>query len=78
MATSERGKHAPDNLDDCFTRLHEARKVCAYEAIERLVQAGEEVGLSVETLIQMLDGGVNLEELLDLIEARMAARMAAA
>jgi hypothetical protein len=77
MANSERGKRAPD-LDDCFTRLHGAREVCVYEAIERLVQAGEEVGLSVETLIQMLDGGVTLEELLDLIEARMAARVAAA
>jgi hypothetical protein len=78
MATSERRKRRPDNLDESFRSLHESREVCAYEAIEKLVQAGEEVGLSVETLIQMLDGGVTLEELLDLIEARMAARVAAA
>jgi hypothetical protein len=78
MATSERRRRRRDTLDDFFTRLHESREVCAYEAIERLVQAGEEVGLTVETLIQMLDGGVTLEELLDLIEARMASRVAAA
>jgi hypothetical protein len=78
MATSERRKRRSDNSDDYFTRLRESREVCVYEAIEKLVQAGEEVGLSVETLIQMLDGGVTLEELLDLIEARMAARVAAA
>jgi hypothetical protein len=78
MATSERRKRRPNTLDESFRSLHESREVCVYEAIERLVQAGEEVGLSVETLIQMLDGGVNLEELLDLIEARMAARVATA
>lgn len=78
MAASERRKRRSDALDDFLTRSRESREVCAYEAIERLVQAGEEVGLSVETLIQMLDGGVTLEELLDLMEARMAARVAAA
>ncbi|MBZ5705577.1 MAG: hypothetical protein LAN63_09495 [Acidobacteriia bacterium] len=78
MSTSDRQRRRRDTLDDFFTRLHESREVCVYEAIERLAQAGEEVGLSVETLIQMLDGGVTLEELLDLIESKMASRVSAA
>ena len=78
MATSERRKRRPDSSDESFRSLHESREVCAYEAIERLVQAGEKAGLSVEALIQMLDGGVTLEELLDLIEARITTRVAAA
>ena len=40
-------------------------------AIERLVQAGEQVGFSVHDLILMLKGGMSLEALLDLIEVRM-------
>ena len=42
-----------------------------YEAIERLVQAGEQVGFTVHDLIRMLNGGMNLESLLDVIEVRM-------
>jgi hypothetical protein len=40
-----------------------------YGAIERLVQAGEQVGFPVHDL--MLKGGMTLETLLDLIEVRM-------
>ncbi len=71
MATdpSRRG-HA--SLDDCFNHLHEARDLSVYDAIERLVQAAEQVGFSVEDLIQMLDRGVTLSMLFDLIETRMA------
>ena len=42
-----------------------------YGAIERLVQAGEEVGFSVYDLVRMVKEGMSLEALLDLIEVRM-------
>ena len=71
MATDpSRGGHA--SLDDCFNHLHEARDLSVYDAIERLVQAEEQVGFSVEDLIQMLDRGMTLSTLFDLIEERMA------
>jgi hypothetical protein len=78
MASTERKGHRQNTLDDFFTRLHESREVCVYEAIERLVQAGEQAGLGVETLILMLDRGMTLEALLDLIESRMASKEDAA
>lgn len=37
------------------------------EAIERLTLAGEEVGISVEDMVLMLNSGVSVETLLDLI-----------
>jgi hypothetical protein len=42
-----------------------------YGAIERLVQAGEAIGFTVHDLIRMLDGGMTLESLLEVIEVRM-------
>ena len=42
-----------------------------YCAIERPVQAGEQVGFTVHDLIRMLKGGMSLESLLDVIEVRM-------
>jgi hypothetical protein len=42
-----------------------------YGAIERLVQAGEQVGFTVHELIRMLNGGMKLESLLAVIEVRM-------
>jgi len=40
---------------------------CLQEAINRLALAGEQVGISVEDMIQMLNAGVSVETLLDLI-----------
>ena len=37
------------------------------KAINRLALAGEQVGISVEDMIQMLNSGVSVETLLDLI-----------
>jgi hypothetical protein len=78
MATSKHQGRIVGTLDDFFPRLHESRDICVYEAIERMVQAGAEAGLSVETLIQMLDAGVTLDALLDLIESTMASKLEAA
>jgi len=60
-------------LEYCFATLGETHNEFVYGAIERLVQAGEQVGLSVQDLIRMLKAGMSLEALLDLIEIRMTA-----
>ena len=62
----------PSNVIETFLdRLHEAREVSVYDSIERLVKAGEAVGLDAKTLIRMLDQGMTFQELLELIEAKM-------
>jgi hypothetical protein len=60
-------------LEDCFATLGETHNEFVYGAIERLVQAGEQAGFSVQDLIRMLKGGMSLESLLDLIEIRLSA-----
>jgi hypothetical protein len=42
-------------------------------AIERLVAAGERAGISVVQMIQILDVGVSVEALLDIIDQRLKA-----
>ena len=66
-------RHAPSPFDECFDTLGAAHNENVYGAIERLVQAGEQVGFTVYDLIRMLKGGMSLEALLDLIEVRMMA-----
>jgi hypothetical protein len=51
--------------------LHESSDSSVYDAVERLVQAGDAVGLDADTLVRMLDRGMTFVELLELIEARM-------
>jgi hypothetical protein len=58
-------------LEVLVTRLHESHEVSVYDAIERLVHAGESVGIGADTLIRMLDRGMRLEDLLDLIEEQL-------
>jgi hypothetical protein len=60
-----------DALELVLTRLEESHDVSAYEAIERLVRAGEEVGLDAHSLVRMLDQGTSFEELLAVIESKM-------
>lgn len=62
-----------NGFEECMATLGEVHDESAYCAIERLVQAGSEVGFGVTDLIRMLKGGMTLESLLDLIEIRMAA-----
>lgn len=54
-----------------FHRLGESHVLSVYEAIERLVWAGEAVGLDVAALIRLLDQGMTFEELLDHVESKM-------
>jgi ferritin-like metal-binding protein YciE len=58
-------------FEECFEALGEAHEENVFGAIERLVAAGEQVGLTVHDLIRMLKGGMSLEALLDVIEVRM-------
>jgi len=65
------GLETTDALGVFVTRLHESHQVSVYGAIERLVLAGEAVGLDAHTLMRMLDQGMSLEDLLACIESRM-------
>jgi hypothetical protein len=58
-------------FQECFDSLGEVHNEDAYGAIERLVQAGEEIGFTVKDLIRMLHAGMSLGSLLDVIEVRM-------
>jgi hypothetical protein len=60
-----------NSFDFLLTRLHESRQLSVYAAIERLMQGGEAVGFNAQKLGQMLDRGVTLEELFQLIESEM-------
>ncbi len=63
--------HTSNTIEVLVTRLHESHVVSVYEAIERLVQAGEAVGLDANQLLRMLDRGMSFEELLEFIEVQM-------
>lgn len=64
-------------FEECLTTLGEVHDESVYGAIERLVQAGAQVGLTIPDLIRMLRAGTPLEALLDLIEVRMLVAPAA-
>ena len=59
------------NFEDILSRLSESHDVSVYEGIERLVQAGEDVGYDAGALLRKLDQGMTLEELLELIESKL-------
>ena len=59
-----------DVLETILTRLHESHDLSAYEAVERLVHAGEAAGFDTDTLLRMLDHGVAFQKLLELIAAK--------
>jgi hypothetical protein len=71
-AATLRNQRDQSRWDECLNALHETNTEDVYNAIERLVQAGEQVGFSVHDLIRMLNNGMSLENLLNLIELRMA------
>jgi len=65
------GTQSVNTFEDFLTRLRESHEVSVYEAIERLVQAGEAVGFEAHALLRMLDRGMTFEEMLELIESKM-------
>ncbi len=58
-------------FENCLATLGKAHDESVYGAIERLVLAGDQVGFTVHDLIRMLNAGMTLKSLLDLIEVRM-------
>lgn len=62
---------AEDTFDVLITRLHESHALSVYAAIERLVQAGEAVGLNIDDLVRLLDRGKTLQDLFELVESKM-------
>lgn len=61
----------PHNAIEVVLRgLHESHDVSAYEAVERLVRAGEAAGLDPDSLVRMLDQGIALQKLLELIVSK--------
>jgi len=60
-----------NTLEVFLTRLRESHELSVYEAIERLVQAGEAVGFDSDALLRMLDQGKTFGELLEIIESKM-------
>ena len=72
------GVQTVPSLEVFVTRLNESHDVSVYGAIERLMLAGEAVGLDAPTMVQMLDQGVTFEELLECIESRMECSQRAA
>jgi hypothetical protein len=57
-------------VEDILTSLHEFHEVCCYEAVERLVLAGAAADFDADTLLAMLQQGVPLQKLLDLIVSK--------
>jgi hypothetical protein len=55
-----------------FHRLRESHEFPVYQAMERLTHAGEAVGYDADVLVWMLDRGMIFEELLELIESKIA------
>jgi hypothetical protein len=49
------------------------RQAALAHAIEKLARAGEQAGISVEEMIQILNGGVSVSILLDFIELSLEA-----
>ncbi len=60
-----------NDFEASFSRLHEFHDASAYEAIERLVKAGEVVGLDESALMRMLDRGLTFAQLLEVIGSKM-------
>jgi len=65
------GTQSVNTFEVFLARLRESHEVSVYEAIERLVQAGEAVGFDADALLRMLDRGMTFEKLLELIESKM-------
>ena len=65
------GSQIGNKVDVLVAHLHEAHDLSVYEAVERLVQTADAVGLDIDTLVRMLDQGVTFEEILESIEMRL-------
>lgn len=65
------GTQINNTFETFLTRLNESHELPVYEAIERLVLAGEAVGIRSDVLLRMLDRGMTFVQLLEFIESKM-------
>lgn len=65
------GNQTTNSFEVLVARLHESHECEVYEAIDRLVQVAEAVGVDPPQLLQMLDRGMTFEGLLESIESKM-------
>ena len=65
------GTQNANTFEIVLTRLHESHELSVYQAIERLVQAGEAAGFDAHSLVRMLDQGMTFAQLLACIESKM-------
>lgn len=56
-------------------QLNQSRAKVLESAVRKLVVAAEGVGLTVDELIELLNSGMSVGELLDCIESRMCQRV---
>ena len=54
------GNQTTNSFEVLVARLHESHESAVYEAIDRLGQAAEAVGLDPQQILQMLDRGMTL------------------
>jgi len=66
------------DLEAFRTRLRESNDLDVYEAIERLVQSAEEIGIDIQSLIRMLDRGMTFSDLLAFLESQLECSQRAA
>jgi hypothetical protein len=59
-----------DQLEVVLKRLDESHDLSAYEAVDRLLHVGQATGFDTCTLLRMLDEGIALQTLLDLIVSK--------
>jgi len=71
VSSARKQRQDESQSKECFDTLGEAHEENAYGAMQRLIQAGEQVGFTVHDLIRMLESGMTLESMLEVIEARM-------
>lgn len=67
-----------DAHEELLARLDESHELSVYEAIERLVQSAESVGIDENALVRMLDQGSTLEDLFELVESKFESLQIAA
>jgi len=62
-----------DIIRDCDVCLYPGDDGrCLFTAIRNLALAGESVGLSIDSMIDLLNGGMSVPELFDYIDAQLS------
>ena len=63
-----------DIIRNCHACMYPGEDgTCLYEPVKKLVIAGAQVGLKIDTMIEMLNGGMSITDLVMYIESCRAA-----